>query len=390
MAPPSGSALPAEPLAERVLVHACVELGDDGAVPPQPQLPLESPFDRFEPQLVEPVYLALREVGERELAERRPAPEREGFLERRDCPGRVVVQLAPPLGGEDLEPSCVDCVVGEPEEVSRRLRHEHSALPGRLEDAAKVGDVALERLRGRRRRLLAPQRIDEPVRRDHLSASQSENGQQRPLASGRKLHRLAGVVANLERAEDSELHRTSRLASLAPLADRALTAFLPLLTAFWMPRRSLRRIRSPRGRAGRRRRHEMKAHRFGITVVAVASVATAIGAGAAVTGNTPPWLKALNERSEALNQQYGLGDHAERRQLGSPGPDWLKALEARSEAMNRYYGLGQYARQGARSSSTPDWLFALNARSDALNRKYGLGEYSQSRDAGTAKGEAKR
>ena len=102
----------------------------------------------------------------------------------------------------------------------------------------------------------------------------------------------------------------------------------------------------------------MKAHRFGIAVVAVASVATAIGAGAAVTGNTPPWLRALNERSEALNQQYGLGDHAERRQLGAPGPDWL---------------------------------VALNARSDALNRKYGLGEYSQSRDAGgAAKGKGKR
>ena len=130
----------------------------------------------------------------------------------------------------------------------------------------------------------------------------------------------------------------------------------------------------------------MKAHRFGITVVAVASVATAIGAGAAITGNTPPWLKALNERSEALNREYGLGDHAERRQLGGPGPNWREALQARSEAMNRYYGLGEYARQGARSSSAPDWLVALNARSDALNRQYGLGDYAVKRDAGgTAK-----
>ena len=62
----------------------------------------------------------------------------------------------------------------------------------------------------------------------------------------------------------------------------------------------------------------MKAHRFGITVVAVASVATAIGAGAAITGNTPPWLEALNERSEALNREYGLGDHAERRRSVRP------------------------------------------------------------------------
>jgi hypothetical protein len=120
----------------------------------------------------------------------------------------------------------------------------------------------------------------------------------------------------------------------------------------------------------------MKGHRFGITVVVVASIATAIGAGAAVTGNTPPWLSALNERSEALNREHGLGDYAERRQLGSPGPTWLQALQARSEAMNRYYGLGEFARQGARSSSAPDWLVALNARSDALNRQYGLGDYA--------------
>jgi hypothetical protein len=129
----------------------------------------------------------------------------------------------------------------------------------------------------------------------------------------------------------------------------------------------------------------MKGHRFGITVVAVASVGTVIGAGAAVTGVTPPWLAALNERSEALNREYGLGDHAERRALGAPGPEWLQALQARSVAMNRYYGLGEFARQGARGSSAPDWLVGLNARSDALNRRYGLGDYAAERDAGATK-----
>ena len=68
----------------------------------------------------------------------------------------------------------------------------------------------------------------------------------------------------------------------------------------------------------------------------------AIGAGAAVTGNTPPWLEALNRRSEALNREYGLGGHAERRQHGAPGPNWLVALNARSDAMNREYGLGDH------------------------------------------------
>ena len=120
----------------------------------------------------------------------------------------------------------------------------------------------------------------------------------------------------------------------------------------------------------------MKAHRLVITFVAVASVSAAIGAGAAATDDTPAWLDALNARSAALNERYGLGGETTRRTLETPGPDWLQALMARSDAMNREYGLGDYARQTSRASSTPDWLAALNARGDALNRQYGLGEYA--------------
>ena len=88
----------------------------------------------------------------------------------------------------------------------------------------------------------------------------------------------------------------------------------------------------------------MKGRRFGITVAAVAAVAATLGAGAAMTNNTPPWLKAINARSEALNERYGLGEYApQRRALGKPAPDWLKALRARSDGMNRRYGLGKYA-----------------------------------------------
>jgi len=123
----------------------------------------------------------------------------------------------------------------------------------------------------------------------------------------------------------------------------------------------------------------MKAHRLVIMFVAVASVAAAIGAGAAATDRSPDWRDALNARSAALNERYGLGDDAGRRTLGAPGPDWLQALMARSDAMNREYVLGKYARQTARTSSTPDWLAALNARSDALNKQYGLGDYAPKR-----------
>lgn len=119
----------------------------------------------------------------------------------------------------------------------------------------------------------------------------------------------------------------------------------------------------------------MKTYRFGITLIAVASIATVVGVGVGATGGTPPWLDALNARSQALNDEHGLG--VERRALGTPGPGWQEALHARSDARNRQYGLGDYAgsRQTTRSIEAPDWLAALQARSDALNRQYGLGQY---------------
>ena len=45
----------------------------------------------------------------------------------------------------------------------------------------------------------------------------------------------------------------------------------------------------------------------------------------------PAWLRALNARSEAMNEYYA-SENAK--------PAWLKALEARSEAMNEFYGAG--------------------------------------------------
>ena len=130
--------LAAEPLAERVLVHAGLELGHDRAVPAEPQQPLDAPLDRLEAKLVEAMDLALREVGERELAERRAAPEGERLLEGRHGGIRVVVQLPPSVRREHLEPGGVDGVVAEAKDVPRRLRHEHAALPCRLEDSPQM------------------------------------------------------------------------------------------------------------------------------------------------------------------------------------------------------------------------------------------------------------
>ena len=125
----------------------------------------------------------------------------------------------------------------------------------------------------------------------------------------------------------------------------------------------------------------MKARTKGSILVACAIVAM-VGAGAALSGadNDQQWRKALEARSQALNEQYGLGVHAPL-SAGSAEvtsePAWERALRLRSEALNRQYGLGEWQLRTspAPQGDEPAWLRALRLRSEALNQQYKLGEY---------------
>ena len=124
----------------------------------------------------------------------------------------------------------------------------------------------------------------------------------------------------------------------------------------------------------------MKARTKGSILVASAIVAL-IGSGAAVSGGggDGQWRTALETRSEALNQRYGLGTYAP--VTGGRGassePAWMRALRLRSEALNRQYGLGEsrFRTSAAPLGDEPAWLRALRIRSEALNKQYKLGEY---------------
>ena len=95
--------------------------------------------------------------------------------------------------------------------------------------------------------------------------------------------------------------------------------------------------------------------------IANATVAGGAGAGTAATPitatSTAAASAALEARSEALNQEYGLGTAGDTAATA--------ALEARSEALNQEYGLGTAGDTAAAA--------ALEARSEALNQEYGLG-----------------
>ena len=125
----------------------------------------------------------------------------------------------------------------------------------------------------------------------------------------------------------------------------------------------------------------MKARTKG-SILVVSAIVALIGSGAAVSsGGDEQWKKALEARSEALNEHYGLGAHAPvtaGSAAATSEPAWVRALRLRSEALNRQYGLGAWELRTSPApvGDEPSWLRALRIRSDALNQQYKLGEYA--------------
>jgi hypothetical protein len=103
------------------------------------------------------------------------------------------------------------------------------------------------------------------------------------------------------------------------------------------------------------------------TSIANAAVMGGDGGGTAATPVAASTADAaLQARSEALNQQYGLG---------TTGAAENAAVEARSEALNEQYGLG---------SASDVEAAAIAARSEAMNQQYGLGSTGDAEAAAIA------
>jgi hypothetical protein len=124
----------------------------------------------------------------------------------------------------------------------------------------------------------------------------------------------------------------------------------------------------------------MTARTKGSLLVAAAIVAL-VGSGVAVSGSgsDEQWRRALEARSEGLNEHYGLGTYAPVAggPLAAPEPSWMRALRLRSEALNQHHGLGvrEFRTKSASLGDEPAWLRALLIRSEALNKQYKLGEF---------------
>ena len=89
-------------------------------------------------------------------------------------------------------------------DVSGRTGHDHGLAAGLSQSFAQLGDVDLHDLRGRRRRLVAPELVDQAVSRNDLVRAQQQDGEQRPLLRSSE-RQDTSTVSDLERAEKPEV-----------------------------------------------------------------------------------------------------------------------------------------------------------------------------------------
>ena len=183
-------------LPQRVRRDQLAELGGDQIVLPAGQPGVGEPFLHGEALPAEPVRFGPDEL----------------------LVGHVRVGVAPPERQRRGQPVGVgrDGQAGETVRVHRRgtqqvtggarLDQVPGARLGVVERLAQLGDPYLQGAERVRRRVLAPQVVDQPVRRHHPVAVGQQGGQQHPNLGTGHDDRLAGVGGDRERPEDAELH----------------------------------------------------------------------------------------------------------------------------------------------------------------------------------------
>jgi hypothetical protein len=159
-----------EPLAIGVPRGERRRVGDRAVVAAELDLRLDPVLERGEPELVEARNLRLEEALEGEVAERGAAPERERVAKSRRALGR---RERLRVVHEPLEPASVDRAGVDAQQVAGRTGLDHF-LAQRL---PKPRDGVLHDRVGRRRRLRAPEVVDQRVHRDDRSGMEQEVGE---------------------------------------------------------------------------------------------------------------------------------------------------------------------------------------------------------------------
>ena len=177
--------LPDEPL----------ELGDDLVVPAAGEIGVDPLLERREAKLLQPADVPDQRRPERHVAQGLTAPEGErlpqplGPFDRLERTGGL---------DETLEPQQVDGLVVHDEPVARRPRLERV----RAEELAQPRDGVLKRGRRGARRVFAPERRDQRLRRDDVISAQEQERERASLLLAPEDERLSVGGQRFEWSEE--------------------------------------------------------------------------------------------------------------------------------------------------------------------------------------------
>jgi hypothetical protein len=188
--------LAAKPLTHRVPLDQLLKLADHREVLTPCKRVVDGELARSCPELLQAADLGRRERLVGEIVERRTAPQHECLADR--VAGRPLSR-----GHQPLEAQRVDRVRGRAQLVAaaagQDLRHVAA------EQLAQLRDVELHHLRCARRRLLAPQPLDQAIGRDRRVGPQRQHRQHRALLGGAQRDGPS-VDAGLDQSEEPDFH----------------------------------------------------------------------------------------------------------------------------------------------------------------------------------------
>ena len=167
-----------------------LELADNMRLAAELELGLEAVLPGGKARLFEPGGLGHHGVFELDVRQRRPAPERER-LPQTHRP--LLRSSVPGLSDAALEAVDVDRIPRDLQYVAGRARDEQVCA----EHLAQLRDEVLEGANGRLGRFVAPELVDESIRRDDLSCTQREEREQGALLLAAHVEE-ATVDADLE------------------------------------------------------------------------------------------------------------------------------------------------------------------------------------------------
>ncbi len=192
----------AQTLAQRLSRDECFELGHQLVVTAERELGLEAVFQRRDVEFVEPCDLVLREPLVRQIRQRRAVPECKCRVQTVQRVGVITGrQGCPALGEEPLEAVAVELVGLEGEAVGAA----DSSNRVRRQLLAQGRDAVLQHLRRGRRRLVAPQLVDDHVPRQRHVAVQEQESEDSALSRAAERNPSL-AVERLDRPEDAVVH----------------------------------------------------------------------------------------------------------------------------------------------------------------------------------------